>query len=251
MSDWYVFLSQLSAVLGGPIRALSGESSIPVVSAFLLGLVGAVSPCQLSANLAAIAYLSRQARDPSLAGVSIGAYLAGKIIVYSVLGLVVLLFGLTVVSTASVPFFAIARKAMGPSLLLAGLLVIGLLRVPFSLGEGLSQRFTRRAGKGGAGGALLLGIGFSLAFCPTLFVLFFGLLLPMSMQSAGGFTFPGFFALGTAMPLIILGPLVSLGLLGSQGLTGKAHKVDKILRLVMGAVFILVGINETVNYWLA
>lgn len=249
MSDWYIFLSQLSAVLNGPLGALSGETGIPVLSAFLLGLVGAVSPCQLSANLATIAYLSRQARNPESALAGIAAYLGGKIAVYSALGLVVLLLGLAVVSPYSGPFFAAVRKAMGPSLLLAGILMLGLLRLPFSVGQGMSQRLTRKAGSDGVRGALFLGMGFSLAFCPTLFVLFFVRLLPMSMQSAGGFTFPGFFALGTAMPLIILGPLVSLGLLGGQGLARKAHRVDRTLRLAAGIVFILLGVNETINYW--
>jgi len=249
MADWYIFLSQLSAVLGVPLGALSGETGIPVVSAFLLGLVGAVSPCQLSANLATIAFLSRQARGPQLAAAGIGAYLVGKIIIYSALGLVVLLLGLAVVSPYSAQFFAVVRKAMGPSLVLAGILLLGFLRLPFSVGEGMSQRLTRRAGSG-VRGAFFLGVGFSLAFCPTLFVLFFVNLLPMSMRSAGGFTFPGFFALGTAMPLIILGPLVSLGVLGNRGLAGKARRVDRTLRIAVGIVFILLGINETINYWL-
>lgn len=249
--DWYVFLSQLSAVLNGPLGSLSGEAGLPVVSAFLLGMVGAVSPCQLSANLATIAYLSRQGRDLDRTAAGIGAYLAGKIIIYTVLGLVALLFGLTVVSSASIPFFTVARKAMGPSLLLAGILMLGMVRLPVSFGDGLSRSLTRKAGRSGSRGAFFLGMGFSLAFCPTLFVLFFGLLLPMSIRSAGGITFPGFFALGTAMPLVILAPLVSLGILGGQGLAGKAHRVDRALRLAMGAIFILLGLNETLIYWLA
>jgi len=251
MADWYIFLSQLSAAVQGPIGALSGETGIPLLSAFLLGVVGSVAPCQLSANLATLAYVSRQGQHPRLAVFTVGAYLAGKIIVYSAIGLAVLLLGQTVVSTASLPFFAIARKAMGPVLLLSGLLIAGFIRLPFSLGERQSQRLARRGRNSGARGGLFLGMGFSLAFCPTMFVLFFVLLMPMSMRTAGGFTFPGFFAVGTALPLIILGPLVSFGLLGSQGLAGRTRKVDKILRIVMGVVFMLVGLNEIINYWLA
>lgn len=251
MSDWYVFISQLSAAVQGPIGSLSGDTGIPFLSAFLLGIVGSVAPCQLSANLATLSYVSRHGRRPQATALTIGAYLAGKIIVYSAIGLAVLLLGRTVVSTASVPFFAVTRKAMGPALLLSGLLMAGVIRLPFSLGDELSQRLARRGRNGGASGAFLLGMGFSLAFCPTLFVLFFVLLMPMSIGAAGGFIFPGFFAVGTALPLLILGPLISLGTMGSKGLAGQARKVDKVLRMVMGAVFILVGINEIINYWLA
>ena len=140
---------------------------------------------------------------------------------------------------------------MGPSLVLGGLLMAGVLRLPFSVGDSLSLRLTRNARNKGSWGAFLLGAGFSVAFCPTLCVLFFALLLPMSMRSPGGFTFPGFFAVGTALPLIVLGPLIALGLLGSQGLAGKAQRLDRVLRLVTGAVFVALGLNEIVNYWLA
>jgi len=249
MSDWYIFLSQLSAALNGPLGALSGKSSIPLISAFLLGMVGAASPCQLSANLATIAYVARQGREPRQAAACIGAYLGGKAVVYSALGLVVLL-GLRTLPADLGPVFGLIRKAMGPSLILAGVLMLGLLPSPVSVGGRLGSRLAGRPGRHGAWGAFLMGVGFSLAFCPTLFVLFFVTLLPMSMQSAGGFSFPSFFALGTAMPLIVLGPLVSMGLVGRPGLAGRAHKVDRYLRLVMGAVFILLGLNETVTYWL-
>lgn len=251
MSDWYIFLSQLNAALSGPLAALSGESGIPVVSAFILGIIGATAPCQLSANLAALAYLSRQGPSPRRAAGSIGAYLLGKIAIYSIIGSVAILFGLTAVSGSSVPFFSLVRKALGPSLLLGGLLMAGVVHLPFSIGDRLSLRLTRNARDKGSWGAFLLGAGFSLAFCPTMFVLFFALLMPMSMRSAGGFTFPGFFAVGTAIPLIVLGPLVALGLLGGHGLAGKAHRLDRVLRIVTGAVFIALGLNEIVNYWLA
>jgi hypothetical protein len=45
---------------------------------------------------------------------------------------------------------------------------------------------------GGAGRAYLLG----LAFCPTLFWLFFGLTVPLALRSAGGWSFPGLLAAG-------------------------------------------------------
>jgi len=251
MSEWYIFLSQFSAALSGPLGALSGGTGVPVLSAYVLGLVGATAPCQLSANLAALAYLSREGRGYRRTAGSIGAYLSGKILVYSIIGLIALVFGLSLVSASSIPFFSVVRKAMGPSLVLAGLLMAGVLRLPFSLGDSLRLRLTRNARNRGAWGAFLLGAGFSLAFCPTLFVLFFVLLLPLSAGYPGGFVFPGLFAIGTATPLLVLGPLISLGLLGRYGLAGKAHSVDRVVRIVTGAVFVILGLNEIVNYWLA
>ncbi|TET60426.1 sulfite exporter TauE/SafE family protein, partial [Candidatus Aerophobetes bacterium] len=41
--------------LGG----ITGNLDIPVVSALLLGLLTAISPCPMATNIAAIAYVSR------------------------------------------------------------------------------------------------------------------------------------------------------------------------------------------------
>ncbi len=251
MADWYSFLSQLNAALSGPLDALSGRLGIPVLSAFILGLVGATAPCQLSANLAALAYISRQGRDPRQTSCSIAAYVLGKVLVYTLLGLVVLGFGLTVVSGSSIPFFSLVRKAMGPALVLGGLLMIGVLPLPFSLGDRISHRLAVSARGRGSRGAFLLGAAFSLAFCPTMFVLFFALLMPMSLQAPGGITFPGFFAVGTAAPLLVLGPLISLGLMDSRGLARRARRLDAILRPLTGAIFVLLGLSEIINYWVA
>lgn len=251
MSEWYVFLSQLSAALSGPLSAFNSETGAPVLTAFTLGLIGAAAPCQLSANLAALAYVSQPGTGLRRTAEGIGAYLCGKVIVYSVIGLVVLVFGLSVVSGSSLPFFAVMRKALGPVLVLTGLLMAGVIRLPFSIGDNLSLRVARSARRRGSRGAFLMGAGFSLAFCPTLFLLFFTLLLPMSMRTPGGFAFPGLFAIGTAVPLLVLGPLVSLGVLGAQGLAGKTRRLDRLVRVGTGVLFVLVGINEIVNYWLA
>ena len=46
------------------IQDLLASSGIPVLSAFLLGLLVALSPCPLSTNLAALAYIGRRATEP-------------------------------------------------------------------------------------------------------------------------------------------------------------------------------------------
>lgn len=45
---YYALLSSLSAAVNGPINDLATRINIPIVSALLLGLIGAVAPCQLT-----------------------------------------------------------------------------------------------------------------------------------------------------------------------------------------------------------
>ena len=101
----------------------------------------------------------------------------------------------------------------------------------------------------GAPGAFLLGVTFSFAFCPTLFWLFFGLTVPLALRSAGGWSFPGLFALGSTLPLLVLSGVVALGFGALEATIGKLSRVQRIASAVAGAVFILAGLHDTVVYW--
>ncbi len=70
---------------------------------------------------------------------------------------------------------------MGPLLIVAGLAMLGALPLRISLGEGLTGGLERRRPQGTFIGPYGLGVVFSLAFCPTLFWLFFGLTLPLAV----------------------------------------------------------------------
>src|SRR3989304_1208020 len=64
LRDWYIILSRVSAALSVPVSELSGRIDLPLASAFLFGLVGAVAPCQLSTNTSAIAHGGGAAGGP-------------------------------------------------------------------------------------------------------------------------------------------------------------------------------------------
>ncbi|MCQ3972075.1 MAG: hypothetical protein DPW09_01370 [Anaerolineae bacterium] len=89
----------------------------------------------------------------------------------------------------------------------------------------------------------------SFTFCPTLFWLFFGLTLPLTIASPGGVLLPGVFAIGTALPMLGLVGLLASGPV-NVGQFMKRFKAANIwLRRAVGIIFVLVGINETLLYW--
>ena len=45
------------------LSGILGNVNIPVLSALLLGLVTAISPCPLATNIAAIGYVSRRVKE--------------------------------------------------------------------------------------------------------------------------------------------------------------------------------------------
>ena len=245
VQEWYVLLSRLSTLLIGPLGEISTRLNFPLASAFLFGLIGAVAPCQLTTNASAIAYLSREG-SRSEAGKEAGAFLLGKVLVYTLLGGVALLLGAEL-QRAAIPLALIARRALGPILLLIGLSLLGAIKLRGGFGTRLAARLQRFMPRSGAARAFLLGGTFALAFCPTLFWLFFGLTIPLGLTSPLGFAFPALFAVGTSVPVLFLGGLLATGAPGD--VRAGYTRVSRLLTRAAGFVFIVAGANDTLTYW--
>jgi len=151
--------------------------------------------------------------------------------------------------TLGILLIALEVLAGGFVVVLLGLGFLGLVRLPGSVGGGLAARLQAWSSGRGARGAFLLGVAFSFTFCPTLFWLFFGLTVPLALQSAVGWSYPGLFAVGTGLPLLAFATLFTAG----SDLVGRwMRRVGGMYRVaarIAGVVFLLAGLNDTVTYW--
>ncbi len=243
--DWYGVLSRLSAMVIVPVSQLSGRIDLPVVSVFLFGLIGAAAPCQLTTNASAMAFVGRQGTRGAAAREA-ATFVAGKVLVYSLLGGLVLLLGVQLRS-AAVPLAIVTRQALGPVMILIGLALLGLFHLRGGFGTRLAVRLQRRLPRSGTTGAFLMGATFALAFCPTLFWLFFGLTLPLAASTSSAVIFPAIFAVGTGVPVLVLGALLAAGApVDGRAALGRA---GRMLTRLSGIVFVLLGLNDTVLYW--
>ncbi len=224
-------------------------TELPLVSALLLGMLGALSPCQLTTNAAAIAFVSRHVAQGRVMAAA-AAYLAGKAMVYTILGVILIAIGWRV-ALESVPLVIVMRKLLGPSLIVAGIVLVGLIRFRFSVGQGLSDWLQRRAPGEGVRGSFFLGSAFALVFCPTLFVLFFTLLVPLAIVSRGGLLYPAVFALGTTLPVIVFSLVAGLAATRLPESLRGARRWGALLQKGAGLVFVGVGIREVMLYGLA
>src|SRR6266536_6204428 len=120
VATWYVMLSGLNAALAGPVRDLADGLNLPLVSALLFGLLGATSPCQLTTNASALAFVARSAGTRGAVAQRAVAYLLAKVLVYTVLGVAVFLVGRQL-AQAAIPVIVVVRKALGPLIILLGL----------------------------------------------------------------------------------------------------------------------------------
>lgn len=252
VSQYYFFLTQLVAPIRMPLSDLSYEIQIPILVALILGILGAFSPCQLSTNVAAFAFISRDIGETKRVTRSALAYVLGKVLVYSLVGGAVILLGLQL-AQASIPIVVFTRKALGPVLILLGLLMLGIIKLSLPLFARLGENLKSHLGeRRDARGSFLLGVAFSFAACPTLFVLFFGSLIPLAVAaSLGGLTFPAIFAIGTTFPLMLFVALLAFGAQSVTPMVRKLRAADVWVSRIAAIIFILVGINEIVLYWLA
>jgi cytochrome c biogenesis protein CcdA len=247
--EWYIFLSKLYAWIADPITKVSDTLNVPVLSAFLMGVLGTTAPCQLTTNATAIAYVSRRLTNPSQAVRAALAYLLGKVLVYSLIGGLVVFFG-TQAQALSIPVIVVVKKALGPLMILVGLYMLGVLKLRISLGQGFSWWLKGQVQQQGIWEAFILGVAFSFAFCPTLFLLFFSVVIPLSLSAAGGWFFPSIFALGTTLPLLVFTSIFLFGSGLAESYVKKVKNLDRYLSRIAGVIFLLAGLNDTFLYWM-
>ncbi len=246
---WYAFLASLNAAAVEPLTALSDSIGVPLIAALLLGLLGATSPCQLTTNASALAVVAHRLETPRTPLVAALAYLLGKAVVYSLLGAAVVVIGQGA-ATATIPFVVAIRKVLGPLMVVIGLTFLGVVQSNLAFGHGLSAWLEERATGGGVRGSFLLGVAFGCAFCPTLFLLFFGLTIPLALQSSVGLLYPPVFALGTTLPLLGLTALLALGVTQTSGYVRRLGRANRVIERAAGVLLVLAGLNDTLVYWL-
>ncbi|MCK7472283.1 MAG: sulfite exporter TauE/SafE family protein, partial [Desulfomicrobium escambiense] len=90
--------------------------------------------------------------------------------------------------------------------------------------------------------AVLLGMVFALAFCPYSGVLYFGMLVPLTISSASGLYLPVIFAIATGIPVIIIAWVLAYTVSGIGVVYNKIKIFELWFRRVIAVVFIIVGI---------
>lgn len=224
---------------------LIGNGSLPIVAAFLIGLIAAISPCPLATNISAMSYITRTITDRRYVIISGGLYTLGRMVTYTVIGMLVILAGV------SIPGLARALQDsgeifLGPLLIIVGVLMLGIIRLPFFQGGGRLASIGEKVARRRWLGPFLLGVIFALAFCPYTALLFFGILMPLSIESTGGITFPAVFAVGTGLPVLVFAVLLSFSIAKVASWMNKITAAEKVIRRVAAIVFIGVGIYYVV-----
>ena len=221
---------------------LLDQSTAPALTAFLLGLLTAISPCPLATNIAAIGFIGKNIESRRRIFANGLLYTLGRTLAYTLLGILLL-----AVLKGGSSMFGIQKAVsewgellLGPLLLVIGLfMLIGdRLNLPKFGFNGDAEGLAKKGGWG----ALLIGILFAFAFCPTSGVFYFGMLIPMSATTAAGYLLPILFAVATALPVLIVAWILAFSVQHIGSFYGKMQTVQKWLNRIVGGLFTIIGV---------
>jgi cytochrome c-type biogenesis protein len=222
-----------------------GESPVPVVAAFFIGLMTAISPCPLATNITAIAFISKKidnSRHTLLTGF---VYTLGRMVAYVTVASVIVFFGMNI-QFISRGLQHYGELLLGPFLVLCGIYLLDIFhfdRLPsMDWLSGFTSGISVRLADKGYQGAFLLGVIFALSFCPFSAVLFFAMLIPLALAAGDPVVIPAVFAIATGLPVIVISYLLVRGMGKCSGIVQKIGAAEVWIRRAVATVFILVGV---------
>lgn len=229
------------------LQGIIDNSGFPLLTAFALGLMTAISPCPLATNITATAYIGRHISEKRKIFLNGLIYTLGRAISYTTLG-VILYFGASTFQLARF-FQTYGERILGPFLIVSGIIMLDLITIGFPAFSDLGQKLFGKTRSHTWLASLLLGIVFALAFCPYSGVLYFGMLIPMTVASPDGLLLPIVFAIATGLPVIIIAYLLAFSVGGIGNFYNRIRIFEKWFRKIVAVIFIGVGIYFMVIFY--
>ena len=224
-------------------------SGFPLIAAFFIGLMTALSPCPLATNITAIAYISKKIGNGKRTLITGFVYTLGRMFTYVLLASLIVYVGVNV-QAISLFLQRYGERILGPLLILIGLIMLNVIKLPSLKSGEKINRIKEKLSEKGYLGAFILGVIFALAFCPFSAVLFFGMLIPLALKFSDGILIPSIFSLATGLPVIIFAFILTFSVSKLGKVMNKVQTFEKYMRYIIASVFVIVGIYYTWRIWL-
>jgi cytochrome c biogenesis protein CcdA len=220
------------------LNDLAQNSETPILAAFALGLLTAISPCPLATNITATAYIAKTINSKRKVLLSGLLYTLGRMFSYTALSAIIY-FGASKFQVAKL-FQGNGEKFIGPIMIVIGLIMLDVIKLNFLSKGNLTEKLSEKFKDKGLLGSFLLGIIFALAFCPYSGALFFAMLIPMTLS--GGLALPIVFSVGTGLPVMLFSFVIAYSI-EKLGMYFKAiRKIEKTMRILAGVTFLITGL---------
>lgn len=227
------------------LNNLYANTSAPFVSALALGLLTAISPCPMATNITAIGFIGKDIEDKNRIFYNGLIYTLGRTFAYTALALIIFLGADQLKISGTFQLYG--TKILGPLLLVIGVIMLGIIRLNFPSFSRITESFQKRK-KFSFLDVFLLGVVFALAFCPYSGVLYFGMLIPLTISNSA-LHLPVVFAIATGLPVIIFAWLIAYTISGIGSLYKKIKAFEFWFRKFVAVLFIGIGIYYIITAW--
>ena len=213
-------------------------NTLPVFSAFVLGLMTAISPCPLATNITAIGYIGREISNKNKVFINGLIYTAGRTITYVSLAVIIYL-GADQFRISGF-FQQYGERFLGPLLIILGIFLLGIIKINFPSLDRITVKYGKKVIRNYRD-VLFLGILFALAFCPYSGVLFFGMLIPLMISKSSLMLLPFIYAVATGIPVIIIAWLLAFAISGIGKFYSRLKNFELWFRKAVAILFIITG----------
>lgn len=229
------------------LQNILDNSQYSFLSALILGLMTAISPCPLATNISAIGFIGRNLEDKRRVFINGLVYTLGRAFSYTTLALIIFL-GASKFNVSRL-FQGYGEKLLGPILIIIGLFMLNLIRIPLPSVSGLADKLEHR-NAGSYLTSFFLGSVFALAFCPYSGVLYFMMLIPMTVSSVSGLYLPVIFAIATGLPVILFAWLLAYAVSNVGKLYNNLKVFEYWFRRIVAVIFIASGLYFIAIYFI-
>lgn len=231
------------------INDLISSGNMPIITAFIFGILTSISPCPLATNITAIGFISKDIKNKSRVFMGGVYFTLGKILVYTALTLIIVPIIKEGASIYSIKKFLSDYSGIliPPSLILVGLFMLFYDKMKFLPSIHINPNQEKIKKRGGFG-AFWLGVIFSLCFCPSSSIFYFTGLIPMASTVPSGEWLSIVFGIGTGLPVVIVAWILAFSVSSVGKFYNRMQVFEKWMRIIVSIIFILVGIYYAYLY---
>ena len=212
---------------------------LSAASCFILGFITTIHPCPLTTNIAAVSLLSGWTSKYKKSIYPCVLFISGYVAIFIVIAILIS-GGVYIRSSVSMNLQNSMRLFIGPILILVGMVLADLLHLNRFYSGRVFAWLKKKRWKGFY--ALPMGALLALSFCPATAAVFFGILIPLTIQHDQIIVFPLIYSLGATLPLIGIVVMVMKG-----GRLFLSKKWQKMIPLIAGWIIISIGIYITIH----
>jgi cytochrome c biogenesis protein CcdA len=222
------------------LQNLVDSSNIPLFTAFILGIMTAISPCPLAMNITATAYLSKDITNKRKVLFNGIFYTLGRMFSYTALASLIF-FGASKFHIARW-FQQIDGIWIGIAFIVIGILMLDFIKLSIPFLSNWTSQLSKKQNKRNYWSAFLLGTLFALAFCPYGGMLYFGVLIPLTITSSEGLLLPPIYSIATGLPVIIIAFLLAFSVANIGTFYNRMKSFEIWFRRIVAIIFIGIGI---------